>query len=53
MKGTYKVGFSVNRKEYFVMAYKSNEKGNAIGAYGVTFHKRAKYIYKTVTDCKG
>ena len=26
---------------------------NVIGAYGVTFNKRALFIYKTYTECEG
>ena len=53
IEGTYKVGYSLNNKQIFVIPYKSNQIGNAIGAYGVTFNRRSKFLYKTVTDCKG
>ena len=48
------MGYSINSKEYFVIRYNTKRFGNeGIGAYGCTFHKRAKLIYKTLTDCDG
>lgn len=49
-KGHYKIGYTVNREEIYKIYY---EGVNVIGAYGVTFNKRALYIYKTVTTCQG
>lgn len=48
--GRYNVGYSVNRKEEYKLSY---EGVNIIGAYAVTFDKRALFIYKTVTQCTG
>ena len=36
-----------------VQTFACNTSGNAIGAYGVTFHKRAVIIYTTVQKCSG
>lgn len=36
-----------------VQTFTCNTAGNAIGAYGVTFHKRAVIIYTTIGRCKG
>ena len=51
--GVYKVGYTLNGRPQYVIPYKSTDKGHAIGHYGATFHKRAKFIYKTVNDCHG
>ena len=53
LDGTYAVGYSINSKEHLCMRYNSKKIGNVIGAYGCTFHKRAKLFYKTLTDCDG
>ena len=49
MTGSYKIGFSINKKEEFVLYYKKN----VIGAYPVTFNKRCLFIYKTVKPMTG
>ena len=51
--GDYDVGFEINRELYFVIRYKNSLSANIIGAYGVTFNKRSKFIYRTVTVCEG
>ena len=53
IKGDYDVGFEINRESYFVIRYKNQQQANIIGAYGVTFNKRSKFIYKTATYCEG
>jgi hypothetical protein len=49
MEGSYKIGYSINKKEKFVLKYGKN----VIGAYPVTFNKRCLFIYKTVSTLKG
>jgi len=49
MEGTYKVGYSINKKEYYVDKFGLN----VIGAYGVTFNKRALFLYKSITHING
>lgn len=50
MRGSYVIGYSINNKyEYLLEKYRNN----VIGAYGVTFNKRALFIYKTYTICQG
>lgn len=54
-KGTYEVGFEINKKRYFVIRYKNdkNLKANIIGAYEATFNKRSNFVYRTATKCQG
>jgi len=52
-KGRYSIGYSLNGQEQVVQTFTCNTAGNAIGAYGVTFHKRAVIIYTTVGICRG
>ena len=52
-KGDYDVGFEINRERYFVVRYQNNESANIIGAYGVTFNIRSKFIYRTASFCEG
>ena len=49
-EGTYKIGFEVNKKEYY---YLKQEKGTNIGLFECSFDKRSVYNYKAVTDVKG
>ena len=51
--GAYKVGYSMNNKRVDVQSFSCKFKGNVIGAYGVTFNKRAVIIYTTITRCYG
>ena len=37
IEGTYKVGYTLNGNQKYVMPYNSCSFGNDIGAYGVTF----------------
>ena len=50
MTGSYVIGYSINNK-YIYLPERYIK--NVIGAYGVTNHKRALFIYKTVTICEG
>ena len=50
MSGSYHVGYSINRKEHFPLRLGGCQ---CIGAYGVTFGKRAIFIYKTYEECRG
>jgi hypothetical protein len=52
-KGDFDVGFEINRERYFVVRYQNNQNANIIGAYGATFNKRSKFIYKTASYCEG
>ena len=45
-KGEYKIGYSINNKEEYSISYNGV---NVIGAYAVTFNKRALFVYRTVT----
>lgn len=49
-KGTYEIGFEINRQSYYCLRYRNS---NVIGAYGVTFNIRALFKYKTYTNCYG
>ena len=49
-KGKYKIGYSVNREEIYKLQY---DGVNMIGAYAVSFNKRALFIYRTITLCEG
>ena len=49
-EGKYKIGYSLNRNEEYKLFYNGV---NVIGAYAVTFNKRALFIYKTVSQCSG
>ena len=50
MTGFYVIGYSINNKYcYLPELYHKN----VIGAFGVTNHKRALFIYKTTTVCEG
>ena len=50
MSGFYVIGYSINNRYcYLPELYHKN----VIGAFGVTNHKRALFIYKTVTVCEG
>jgi len=51
--GAYKIGYSLNNKKIYVLPFSCSEKGNAIGAYGVTYNKRAVIIYTTIKNCRG
>lgn len=53
IKGSYKTGYSLNNKRIYVQAFTCKHRGNVIGAYGVTFHKRANFIYTTTSSCSG
>lgn len=51
--GSYKIGYSLNNKRIYVLPFSCVRRGNAIGAYGCTFNKRAVIIYTTVKQCRG
>ena len=51
--GSYKIGYSLNNKKIYVLPFSCVRKGNAIGAYGCTFNKRAVIIYTCVKQCRG
>ena len=43
----------MNRKYVGVKHFDMDVKANPIGAYGVSFFKRATIIYKTISNCVG
>ena len=49
-QGTVAVGFEVNKKHKFIIKY---ENKCIIGAFGISFGQRSRYIYKTLSICKG
>lgn len=49
-KGKVDVGYTLNRRKIFRMRLSFEF---ILGAYGCTFYKRAIFIYKANTDCKG
>lgn len=60
--GVFTIGFEINKKKYYVLKYNNTKVGTepisfqhrqVIGALGVTFDKRAKFNYKTLTTCEG
>ena len=50
MKGIYEIGYSINKENHFKLRF---ENSNVIGAYGVSFHKRAIFVYISRSDCFG
>mmetsp|Transcript_24293 Transcript_24293/g.37503 ORF Transcript_24293/g.37503 Transcript_24293/m.37503 type:complete len:165 (+) Transcript_24293:1639-2133(+) len=50
MKGSFDIGYSINMQAKFKLRFKMQ---NVIGAYGVTFYKRALFIYRTSSFCEG
>lgn len=60
--GSFTIGFEINKRQYYVLRYNNTNVGTepisfqhrqVIGALGVTFNKRAKFSYKTLTTCEG
>ena len=49
MEGQYDIGYSMNRKQKYVMRYGKNH----IGAYAVTYTCRSLFIYRASKDCTG
>ena len=43
----------MNKVETFVLEYNVGVKGRDIGAYHVSYNKRALEIFKTKTECRG
>ena len=50
MKGKYRVGYEVNRKETLKIQF---TKGSKIGAFECSYDKRSIYVYRAVTDVEG
>jgi hypothetical protein len=50
MTGTYQVGYSINREFRFPIIYSGCR---CIGAYGVSYNKRALFVFKTYERCQG
>lgn len=48
--GTIGIGFEVNRKHQFVIKH---ENKSVVGAFGITFGQRSRYIIKTFTKVSG
>ena len=44
MRGIIDIGFEINKKQKFVI---KKENGCVIGAFGISYHKRSHYIYRT------
>ena len=53
IKGKYQTGYTLNQKVIHVQTFTLNLRGNAIGAYDVTFHKKATIIYQIASRCSG
>lgn len=49
MEGQYDIGYSMNRRQKYVMRYGKNH----IGAYAVTYRCRSLFIYKASKDSTG
>ena len=49
MDGTHLVGYSINKRHVFIQKHTRN----VIGAWAVTFGKRALFIYKSLTTITG
>lgn len=48
--GKYEIGYSINKEDRFKLRFTN---ACAIGAYYVTFHKRAIFVYITRAYCHG
>ena len=58
VKGTFDIGFEINGKKFYVKRFQNSatsaqNTGAMIGAYGVSFNKRSRYIYKTSSRSTG
>ena len=58
VRGSFDIGFEVNGKKIFVKRFTNSSKSvnnsaAMIGAYGVSFNKTSKFVYKTATRCEG
>jgi hypothetical protein len=58
VRGKFDIGFEVNGKRRFVKRFtnsstSASNAGAMIGAHGVSFHKRSRFIYKTASRCEG
>jgi hypothetical protein len=50
IKGKYRVGYEVNRKENLKMQF---TKGSKIGAFECSYDKRSIYVYRAVSELEG
>ena len=48
--GRFKCGYTLNKSKKWVKVF---TKAYVIGLYGLTFHKRSKFIMQTMTYCRG
>jgi hypothetical protein len=58
VKGSFDIGFEINGKKIYAKRFHNSSSsasncGAIIGGYGVSFKKRARYIYKTASRCSG
>ena len=49
-QGSMLIGFEINKETKYCLKYKDK---CIIGAYGITFNRRAAFIYKTYTKIQG
>lgn len=52
-KGTFMVGYELNRIQHFVLTFNSVSRCHTIGAYGCMTNRRALFVFKTHTRCEG
>jgi hypothetical protein len=50
MQGTYRIGYEINKKEYFNLAMRE---GTMIGGFECSMDKRSCLVYRTQTKVKG
>ena len=50
MDGNYKVGFEVNKNEYYKLKITRASRGTVIGAFECFFDKRSVICYKTTNE---
>tara|TARA_B110000285_G_C15110831_1_gene611009 strand:- start:487 stop:900 length:414 start_codon:yes stop_codon:yes gene_type:complete len=58
VKGKFDIGFELNNERYFVKRFQNSASsvsntGAMIGAHGVAFNKRSRFVYKTASRCSG
>lgn len=58
VRGKFDIGFEVNGKRRFVKRFTNsstsvNNAGAMIGAHGVSFNKRSRFVYQTASRCDG
>lgn len=52
-KGLFGIGFSINKEVFLPKIIDSRTKFMALGAYPCMYHKKALFLYKTLTVCEG